>query len=191
MTSSTQAYTAALNGARNAAENTAQVFKQGTESVAGRADALVSRLPEVDFKAPVEQYFDVLQRSIDLNRTVALGWAKLAGELSGAVRKQAQLVFSLVTEQAAKAADVAVEPARRAEEVAHQQSARAEEAEKEQARAVRRAERERARQAHEKARAKYVDLTKAELSDQLAERAMPKTGTAEELVERLVEADQK
>ena len=36
MTSSTQAYTAVLNGARNAAENTAQVFKQGTETWPGR-----------------------------------------------------------------------------------------------------------------------------------------------------------
>lgn len=191
MTSSTQAYTAVLNGARNAAENTAQAFKQGTQSVAGQADALVSRLPEVDLKAPVEQYFDFLQQFIDVNREVALRWAQLVGELSGAVREQTQSVWSLATEQAAKAADVAVEPARRAEEVANQQAARVEEAEREQARAARRAERERARQAQEKARAKYEDLTKAELSDRLAERGLPKTGTVEELVERLVEADQK
>jgi len=32
-------------------------------------------------------------------------------------------------------------------------------------------------------------LTKAELSDDLAERELPKTGTVEELIERLVGAD--
>ena len=34
-------------------------------------------------------------------------------------------------------------------------------------------------------------LTKAELSDQLGQRDLPKTGNVDELVERLVEADSK
>jgi hypothetical protein len=36
-----------------------------------------------------------------------------------------------------------------------------------------------------------VGLTKAELSDQLDQRHLPKTGNVDELVERLVEADSK
>jgi hypothetical protein len=48
-----------------------------------------------------------------------------------------------------------------------------------------------ARQAHEKARERYEDLTKAELSDLLGKRDLPKTGTNDELIERLVEADNK
>ncbi len=58
-----------------------------------------------------------------------------------------------------------------------------------QARRVRQAEREQARQARQQARERYEGLTKAELSDELAERELPKTRTVEELIERLVGAD--
>jgi hypothetical protein len=50
---------------------------------------------------------------------------------------------------------------------------------------------EQARRAHEEARQRYEGLTKAELSDLLDKRNLPKTGNVEELVERLVEADSK
>ena len=59
------------------------------------------------------------------------------------------------------------------------------------AREARRVEREQAKRAHDKARERYEGLTKAELSDQLDKRDLPKTGTVDELVERLVEADSK
>ena len=52
-----------------------------------------------------------------------------------------------------------------------------------------RLEREQARQAHQRARERYEGLTKAELSKQLAERDLPESGTVNELIERLVEAD--
>lgn len=51
--------------------------------------------------------------------------------------------------------------------------------------------REQARHDHDKARERYEGLTKAELSDQLGQRDLPKTGNVDELVERLVEADSK
>jgi hypothetical protein len=78
----------------------------------------------------------------------------------------------------------------------HEQAAKAEQAvreqaEQERARQARKAEREQARQAHDQARERYEGLTKAELSDQLAERNLPKTGTVDELTERLIEADSK
>ena len=66
---------------------------------------------------------------------------------------------------------------------------KAEQAERDQARRTRQAEREQARQAREQARERYQGLTKAELSDKLAERELPKTGTVDELIERLVSAD--
>ena len=46
-------------------------------------------------------------------------------------------------------------------------------------------------QAHEKARKRYEGLTKAELSDLLARRELPRSGNVDELIERLVEADSK
>jgi hypothetical protein len=42
---------------------------------------------------------------------------------------------------------------------------------------------------HEKARERYEGKTKAELSDLLDRRNLPKTGNVDELVDRLVEAD--
>lgn len=72
-----------------------------------------------------------------------------------------------------------------------EQADKAEQAEKELAREARKAEREQAKHAHDRARERYEGLTKAELSDLLEQRHLPKTGTVDELVERLVEADSK
>jgi hypothetical protein len=47
------------------------------------------------------------------------------------------------------------------------------------------------RRAHKRARERNAGLTKAELSDQLAQRELPKTGNVDALIERLVEADSK
>jgi hypothetical protein len=58
-------------------------------------------------------------------------------------------------------------------------------------REARKADREQARRAHDKARQRYEGLTKAELSDLLDKRDLPKTGNVDELIERLVEADSK
>ena len=78
-----------------------------------------------------------------------------------------------------------------AERAALDQAAKAEQAEKELARQARQADRERARQAHERARQRYEGLPKAQLSDLLAKRDLPKTGNIDELIERLVEADRR
>jgi hypothetical protein len=80
------------------------------------------------------------------------------------------------------------EQAAQAEQAVREQ---AEKAEQERARQARKAEREQARQAHEKARQRYEGQAKAELSDQLAERDLPKAGNVDELTERLIEADTK
>ena len=94
-------------------------------------------------------------------------------------------------EKAEAAGDIAREQAVKAEQAAREQAAKAEQAEQELARQARQAEREHARQAHQRARARYEGLPKAELSDLLAQRELPKTGNIDELIERLVEADSK
>ena len=94
-------------------------------------------------------------------------------------------------EKAEAAGNVVREQAEKTERAALEQAERAEQAEKELARRARQAEREQASQAHKRARERYEGRTKAELSDQLAKRGLPKTGNIEELIERLVEADSK
>ena len=76
-------------------------------------------------------------------------------------------------------------------EFVHEQAGQAGQAGRELAREARQAEREQARHARDKARERYEGLTKAELSDRLDQRNLPKTGNVDELVERLVEADSK
>ena len=149
---------------------------------------LLPGLPQVDLVPAVESYFNLVQRTVQINRRLAVRWAEAAGALSGVVREKAESAGDLVREKAEAAGNVAREQAERA---AHEQAAKAEHAEKELARQARHAEREQARQAQDRARQRYEGLTKAELSDLLAKRELPKTGNIDELIERLVEADSK
>ena len=149
MTSMTRQYSAAASHARNAVDKTADFWTQGARTVTG----LFPGLSQVDLVPAVERYFDLVQRTVDLNRHLAVRWAEAAATLSGVAREKAESAGDVVREKA------------------------------------RQAEREQARRAHERARERYEGLTKAELSDLLAKRQLPKTGNSDELIERLVEAD--
>src|SRR5437773_2397860 len=171
MTSMTRQYSAAASHARNAVDKTADFWTQGARTVTG----LFPGLSQVDLVPAVERYFDLVQRTVDLNRHLAVRWAEAAATLSGVAREKAESAGDVVREKAEAAGNVARE--------------QAEQAEQELARRARQAEREQARRAHERARERYEGLTKAELSDLLAKRQLPKTGNSDELIERLVEAD--
>ena len=177
MTSTTERYRAAASQPAGTVEKIADVWAQGTRKL---TDRMLPGLPQVDLVPLVERYFELVQRTVDISRDLTLKWAEAAGTLSGTVREQAESVGGLVRGQAESARDFA-----------HEQAAQAEQARQELAREARKAEREQARHAHDKARERYEGLTKAELSDQLGQRDLPKTGNVDELVERLVEADSK
>ena len=185
MTSKTRQYSAAASHTRNAVEKAADVWTEGARTVTDRLPGL----PQVDLVPAVERYFDFLQRTVDINRHLAVRWAEAAGTLTGVVREKAGSAGDVVREKAEAAGDVAREQAVKAEQAAHEQAEKVDQAEKELARQVRQAEREQARQARERARQRYEGLTKAQLSDLLAKRDLPKTGNIDELIERLVEAD--
>jgi hypothetical protein len=185
MTSMTRQYSTAASRARNAVDKTADVWTEGARTVADR----LPRLPQVDLVPAVERYFDLVQRTVDVNRRLAVRWAAAAGTLSGVAGEKAGSAGDVVRDKAEAAGDIAREQAENAERAARDQAAKAEQAEKELARQVRQADRERARQARERARQRYEGLPKAELSDLLAKRELPKTGNIDELIERLVQAD--
>ena len=177
MTSTTERYRAAASQSAGTVEKIADFWTQGSQKL---SDYLPAGLPQVDLVPVVERYFELVQRSVDISRDLTLKWAEAAGTLSGVVREQAESVGGLVREQAGSARDFV-----------HEQAEKAEKAEKELAREASKVDREQARRAHDKARERYEGLTKAELSDLLDQRKLPKTGTVDELVERLVEADSK
>lgn len=163
MTSTTERYRAAASQSAGTVEKIADFWTQGAQKL---NDQLPAGLPQVNLVPVVERYFELVQRTVDMSRDLTLKWAET---LSGAVREQAESVSGFVHEQADKS----------------------EQAGKDLAREARKVEREQARRAHDQARERYEGQTKAELSDQLDKRGLPKTGTVDELVERLVEADSK
>ena len=184
MTSMTRQYSSATSRARSAVDKTADFWAQGARTLTDRLPGL----PQIDLIPAVERYFDVVQQTVDINRRLTIKLAEAAGTLSEMVRDRAESAGNLVREKAESAGDIVRDKAESAERTAREQ---AEQAEKERAREARFAERQQARQAHDKARERYEGLTKAELSDQLAKRQLPKSGNVDELIERLVEADSK
>jgi hypothetical protein len=188
MTSTTERYRAAASQSASTVEKIADFWTQGSQRL---TDRMLPGLPQVNLVPMVERYFEFVQRTVDISRDLTLKWAETAGTLSGAVRDQAESVSGLVHEQTESTRDFVHAQAAKAERAAHQQAAQAEEAEKELARVARMAERDQAKHAHDKARERYEGLTKAELSDLLDKRNLPKTGNVDELVERLVQADSK
>jgi hypothetical protein len=226
----TRQYRAAAGRTRSAAGKTAHFWTRGARAVTD----LVPGVPRVDLVPAVRRYFELVQRTVDINRHLAVRWAETVGMLSGVVREKAEPTGDLVREKAEaadnimraraeKAQQAALEQAEKAEQAAREQAKQAghaareqaeqaeqaarelavreqaenaareqaEKAEKELARQARQAEREQAGRAHKRARERYEGLPKAELSDQLAKRELPKTGNVDQLIERLVEADSK
>jgi len=171
MNTLTRQYSTAAHQARSAAGKTADFWTQRTRTL---ADSLPG-LPQIDLVVAVERYFDLVQRTVDLNRGLAVKWAEAASALPGVVREQAESAGEVVRDKAATA-----------EQAAHEH---AERASHELAREARKIEREQARKAQAMARERYEGLTKAELSDLLAQRDLPKSGNVDQLIERLVEAD--
>jgi hypothetical protein len=181
----TMQYRTAAGRARNAADKTAGFWTRGARTVTD----LVPGPPRVDLVPAVERYFELVQRTVDINRRLAVRCAEAVGTLSGVGREKAESAGDLVRGKAEAAGNVVRGRAEKAEQAALEQADKAEQAEQELARRARQAQREQARRAHKRARERYEGRTKAELSDQLAKRELPKTGNVDELIERLVEAD--
>jgi hypothetical protein len=186
--STTEQYSAAASQATSTVQKITDFWTQGAQAL---SNPVLPGLPQADLVPAVERYFEFVQRTVDLSRDFTIKWAEAASTLSGVVRDQVESVGGLMRDQAGSARDLVHEQADRAEQAAREQAEKAERAERELAREARKAEREQARQAHEKARERYEGRTKAELSDLLDQRDLPKTGNVDELIERLVEADSK
>ena len=110
MTSMTRQYSVAASHARSAAENTADDWTQGARPVTD----LLPGLAQVDLVPAVERYFELVQRTVDINRHLAVGWAEAVGTLSGVVREKAGPAGDLVREKAEAAGDLAREQAEQA-----------------------------------------------------------------------------
>jgi hypothetical protein len=187
MPSITKQYSTAARQARSVVERTTDVWTQGARTL---TDVLPA-VPQVDLVPAVERYFDIVQRTVDLNRSFAIRCAQAANSLSGAVHDRAELVGEDLRDRAESAGEVVREKAAAAEQAGRVQARRVEQVQQELTREARRLEREQAKRTHARARARYEGLTRAELSDMLAQRGLPKSGNVDHLVDRLADADTK
>jgi hypothetical protein len=185
---SNQPYTTAAGQARETTDRLAGAWREGMKKLADQATMIPTK-PPVDLNQSMEQYFQFVQRTVDLNRDLATSWAEMVNTLTGATREQAGSFSRIVKDQAHTLAGMAAQQAEKTQQVAQEKVEQAEQAEPEKARRTRQADRERVNQDRAKAREAYEGLTKAELSDQLGERGLPRTGNVEDLIDRLVEAN--
>jgi hypothetical protein len=112
MTSMTRQYSVAASHARTAAEKTADYWTQGARTVTD----LLPGLPQVDLLPAVERYFELVQRTVDINRHLAVRWAEAVGTLSGVARENAGSAGDLVSDKAEAAGDLVREQAEQAEQ---------------------------------------------------------------------------
>ena len=99
MTSMTRQHSVAASHARSAAEKTADYQTQGARTVTD----LLPGLPQLDLVPAVERYFELVQRTVDINRHLAVRWAEAVGTLSGVAREKAGPAGDLVREQGGQA----------------------------------------------------------------------------------------
>ena len=196
MSNITRQYSAAASQAGGAVEKAADLWSRGVQEVFDRTSQLPS-LPQVDLAPAVERYFDFVQRAVAVNRGLTVRWAQAVTHLSGAVQDRAESAGQTVRSRTKPVGHAVRTKADTIEQAAREQSAKAatasrkqaEQDQEDRAREARRVERERVSQARQQARARYQRMTKAELSDLLAKRNLPKSGNVDELVDRLAEAD--
>jgi hypothetical protein len=199
MVNVTKQYSTAASHAAGAVEKAADTWARGMREITDRTYRTL-KLPQVDLVPAVERYFDLVQRTVDVNRSLSVRWARAATTLSGTIRERAgsagdvvrqrgDALGGLVRGTADTIEQAAREQAAKAAKAAREQAEQAERADQERAEQARKFQREQSRQAHQRARERYHGMTKAELSDLLAKRDLPRTGNADELVKRLVESD--
>ena len=196
-----------VNAAADQANGAAQLWQQGTRSLAEQAEQLW-QIPQSDtITDATRKYFEYLQDGLEVNKNVALKWMGALTSMTDALRQQlgtvtefqqghSQAISTWISSETEAFENAAAQQAKQVDEVQRQQAEKVQQAQQELQEQVRQAdrekarhEREQARRSRQEARERYLGLTKVELADQLAERGLPKTGNVDELIDRLVSAD--
>ena len=165
--------------------------------------AQIDRLPSFDATVVIDPFFDAAQRMLEanrfaerlleVNREYVKTLAGTAAQIQDAVRKHADSITDAVRDQVEAVAHSARETVDQVKQTVQEQVEATEREAREEANAVEKAARQQERAArkaaHDKAADKYAELTKPELQDELARREIAKTGTVDELRERLIEND--
>jgi len=165
-------------------EQYANTVRQAQETMASMMESFASNTQKafgqpvgpfgvVDPTAGIDQVFDFLGKTLEVQRDFAKKLAGVTASVGETVREQATSVGEAVREQATSAGELVREQAISVGELAREHTD-----------SVQRA-------AQEQAAKKYEQLTKVELADELDRRDLPKTGNVDELRARLIEDDRK
>jgi 7-cyano-7-deazaguanine synthase in queuosine biosynthesis len=125
---------------------------------------------------------DVIDQNLRIAKNLVQVNVDYARELAVAIRNHVTGLAAVLADEVATTAKLANAQAEKAEEVAVDQA-------QEIVRAERTAARRAKKAAVDAAAERYQGMTKVELSEELAGRALPKTGNVDELRERLIESD--
>jgi SAP domain len=142
-------------------ERSAEIIQSLTENVQKAFGQPFKPLGLSDPHAVVDQLFDFWETTLRTQRELAHRVVGVGATVGDAVRSQTESVTQAVRSQTESVTQAVREQAESAKQEAHQQAAE-----------------------------KYEEMTKAELQEELARRDLPKSGTVEELRERLIADDQ-
>lgn len=149
------------NTVRQSQEAWAGVIDQLTKNVQSFTGS-ANQVGNVDPNAAIDQIFDFWAKTLETQREALKQLASASISAGEALRSQVEQAGSAAREQGEKVQQVV----------------------REQSESAKRAERD-------EVAAKYEELNKGELQDELARRDLPKTGNVEELRERLIADDLK
>lgn len=192
MTSATDSTATARSG-EQALTTVLDSWKDGLSTLTDQFRTVPSfgALPQVDGTQVVERQFAFIQQVVDLNHQYALNLAQAFNDLNGVTSQHFERVGSALRDQVQAVSAAVQSNVDDVEQAARSQADRVEQEQAQAAKDAAKAERQARKDAHDQARARYEGLNKAELTDELGKRDLPKTGTVDELVERLVADDQK
>lgn len=170
MTTSAEQVEEPTSGARTAVDRSAELWRRRTEQVTAGASVLVT-LPSKDMDQSTEQYFEYLQRSLEINRQLAKRWTDALSAFSGAAQSHTESLGEAVRGHTEAIRDWLTAEIDTLQQATVSRTGAAKQAQQ------------------ELARQPYHDLPKPELADELGRRDLPTSGTAEEVLERLHDAD--
>jgi hypothetical protein len=202
----TDNYAANTRSAQSVLTNALDGWKNGLNSWTTPFQSLPTtpQFPQFDVAEVLEQQVKVLQQFIDVNVEYARQLAEAGNTVSGAVRQHIDGLSTVLFNQIQTVSETVQGTVETFEESVRDTAEQAEQAQREEAKQAERAQREEAKQAEQEEREKrqeaqkaerekrqqvrehYRAMTKNELSEEAAKRNLPKTGTVDELVDRLV-----
>jgi len=148
-----------------------------------------STFPQFDATGAVERQFTFFQKVVDVNHDYARQLVEVTNTLSGAVRQHIEGLNTVLLEQVQSVYEVTQDRVEQFEDTVREAADEAERLQREAREEAEQAEAHERQQARKAAREHYRNLSKNELSDEAAQRNLRKTGTIDELVDRLVEDD--